>query len=125
MARPDKPLSVDDPSLEAMLTNEVVDFVNGEPQALEAGSEPIILDLSDLVADTNGEVVLFNDSLLGSIGIRTNSAVLDSGKSEEHTTASGDDVSGFRYILFENGTKLFYREDLEVFLTTHEGRAAR
>lgn len=77
---------------------------------------PIVLALSDLIQDRNGEVVLFNDSGLRCLGISTEVAVVAEGEAEQHRTAAGEDVSGFRYITFDNGLTLFYQPGLELMV---------
>jgi hypothetical protein len=43
------------------------------------------------------------------------------GKSGRHVTAAGEDVSGFRYMAFDNGVKLYFRPELELILVRKEG----
>ena len=74
------------------------------------------LDLGDLVSDKEGEVVLFNDSGLRSLVVRTSAEVVDEGEAKRHVTAAGEDVTGFRYVAFDNGLKLYYQPDLELVL---------
>lgn len=76
----------------------------------------VVLSLSDLMSDTNGEVVLFNDSGLRSMALGVDAAVVDEGKAGRHVTAAGEDVSGYRYMAFDNGLKLYFRPDLELIL---------
>jgi hypothetical protein len=84
---------------------------------------PLILALDDLVRDTNGEVVLFNDSGLRALAVSTDAAVVGEGRATRHKTAAGEDVSGFRFIAFDNGLKLFYQPDLELLLVRDDPRA--
>lgn len=81
----------------------------------EPGS-PIVLALSDLVRDANGEVVLFNDSGLRALAVSTDAVVVAEGEAGRHVTAAGEDVSGFRYVTFDNGLKLFYQPGLDLIL---------
>jgi hypothetical protein len=79
--------------------------------------EPAVIDLADLVSDRNGEVVLFNDSGLRALAVSTTAAVVERGEVRgRHVTAAGEDVSGFRYLAFENGLKLFHQADLELIV---------
>src|SRR3712207_6256985 len=77
---------------------------------------PLILALDDLVRDANGEVVLFNDSGLRALAVSTDAAMGGEGRVTRHKTAAGEDVSGFRYVAFDNGLKLFYQPDVELLL---------
>lgn len=76
----------------------------------------VVIALADLVRDSNGEVVLFNDSGLRSLGLATDARVIDEGEVAHHVTAAGEDVSGFRFTLFEGGLKLFYPADTDLIL---------
>lgn len=92
------------------------------PTAGDSSAEPeesvssIVLSLSDLVRDANGEVVLFNDSGLRSLAVSTDAVVVAEGEAGRHVTAAGEDVSGFRYVAFDNGLKLFYQPGLDLIL---------
>jgi hypothetical protein len=78
--------------------------------------EPLTLRLDDLLQDTNGEVVLFNDSGLPLVELEASTGVTEEGQSGPHVTAGGDDVSGFRYISFENGLTLYYQDGLDLIV---------
>jgi len=72
------------------------------------------LAMSDLLADANGEVVFFNDSDLRRLVIATDAAVVGDGRAGAHRTAAGQDVSGFRFVTFDNGLTLYYQAGLDV-----------
>jgi hypothetical protein len=91
-----------------------------EPSDNDSG-DLVVLSMSDLVSDANGEVVLFNDSGLRSLALGVDAAVVAEGKSGRHVTAAGEDVSGFRYMAFDNGVKLYFRPELELILVRKEG----
>jgi hypothetical protein len=112
-AQAGKPSIVDD------LLPSVVDGIE------RVGSEepPLILALDDLVRDANGEVVLFNDSGLRALALSTDAAVVGEGRAARHKTAAGEDVSGYRYVAFDNGLKLFFQPDLELLLVHGDQRA--
>jgi hypothetical protein len=83
------------------------------PAAMAAEVE---LALSDLVGDANGEVVFFNDSGLRRLAITTDATVVANGSAAAHRTAAGQDVSGFRFVTFDNGLTLYYQTGLDVVL---------
>jgi hypothetical protein len=85
----------------------------GEGMFVRADSR-VSLDARDLIRDGNGEVVLYNDSGLRAIGLNTDSQVVARGQAEAHVTASGEDVSGFQYLTFDNGLTLYYQDGLDV-----------
>ena len=72
------------------------------------------LELTDLLQDANGEVVLFNDSHLPSLAVRAESQPVDRGAVGQHVTAAGDDVTGFRFVAFDDGTRLYYQDSLHL-----------
>lgn len=74
------------------------------------------LKLTDLISDTNGEIVFFNDSGFRTLQIETEQAVRARGQAEEHVTATGDNVSGFNYVTFDNGMTLYFEEGLDLLL---------
>ena len=72
------------------------------------------LALADLVSDGNGEVVIYNDSGFRCLAITTESAVVASGHSGAHVTETGEDVSGYRFVTFDNGMTLYYQDGLDL-----------
>ena len=86
---------------------EIARQPNGEPLT-DPMAEPAELELAlaDLISDGNGEIVFFNDSGFHSLAIRTDAAVVANGRTQAHVTAGGDDVSGFKFVRFDNGLTL-------------------
>lgn len=84
--------------------------------ALDDDGLEVVLTLTDLMRDVNGEVVLFNDSGMRTVGLVTTATVVDEGLVAGYVTADGVDVSEFRFYLFEGGLKLFYPPDLDLLL---------
>lgn len=72
------------------------------------------LAMADLVADDQGEVVFFNDSGLRRLVVATHASVVADGDAGTHRTTAGDDVSGFRYVTFDNGVTLYYQPGLDL-----------
>jgi hypothetical protein len=79
-------------------------------------SAEIELSLSDLIGDERGEVVLFNDSAFGTLALTAEVGVVAQGVASRHVTAGGEDVTGFRYLTFENGLTLYYQEGLDLIV---------
>ena len=75
-----------------------------------------MLAVEDLIRDQEGEVVLFNDSSLRALALSSSAPVTEEGVAGRHVTAAGEDVTGFRYISFANGLKLFYQEGLDLLV---------
>lgn len=87
----------------------------------DPGEEVVTLQLSDLVQDANGEIVLFNDSNLRRLALVTEAHELARGRAPHHVTAAGEDVTGFAYVTFDNGVTLYYQPPLE--LEVHSERS--
>lgn len=98
---------------------EIARQPNGEPLT-DAVAEPAELELAlaDLISDDNGEIVFFNDSGFHSLAIRTDAAVVANGRTQAHVTAAGDDVSGFKFVRFDNGLTLYFEEGLHLVLAS-------
>ena len=72
------------------------------------------LALAEVIGDANGEVVVFNDSNLPSLTLRTDAAVVAEGQAAPHVTAAGADVAGCRFVTFDNGLTLYFQKGLEL-----------
>jgi hypothetical protein len=83
-----------------------------------AEEEELELALADLISDDNGEIVFFNDSGLRSLAIRTDASVVADGRVQAHRTATGEDVSGFKFVRFDNGLTLYFEEALHLVLVS-------
>ena len=71
--------------------------------------------LTDMVPDEHGEVVLFNDTD-AVIRISTDLPIIESGIAETHVTATGIDVTGMMYSVFEGGLTLYHDTQLDLSL---------
>ena len=110
------------------LPRGVVDLAQGDEAgvgegAFDTDAVEAELTLSDLVGDANGEVVIFNDSGFRAVAIRTDVAVVAEGAAAKHVTASGEDVSGFKYVKFDNGVTLYFPEGLDLILKSDPPRS--
>ena len=74
------------------------------------------LDLADLVSDRNGEVAMYNDSGARTRGIATDARIVAGGLAASHVTAGGADVSGYRFVTFDNGLTLYFHDGLELIV---------
>ena len=87
---------------------------------------PLMLALADLMGDSNGEVVLFNDSGLRALSLElsTDVVIVEEGRAGRNVTAAGEDVSGFRYLRFDNGLKLYHQPELDLLLVREQSPAS-
>jgi hypothetical protein len=103
------------------LPQAVIDLAQDDQAAIEeeafaTGAAEVELALADLVGDANGEVVVLNDSGFRTMAIHTEAGVTADGRVQAHVTASGEDVSGFNYVTFDNGVTLYYPDGLDLLL---------
>ena len=73
--------------------------------------EAVVLSLSDLVPDEQGEVVLFNDAD-APVTIAADRPVIATGLAEPHVTAAGIDVTGMQYSSFDTGVTVYHDPDV-------------
>lgn len=104
-----------------MTGNERARQRTGGPAAgeeAEAGSDidgvRLVLPLEVLVPDEGGEVVLFDDSGLGTVVLETDRPVVERGRVGRHRTRGGEDVSGWNFLRFEGGPVLYHRPEVKV-----------
>ncbi|RME21083.1 MAG: hypothetical protein D6806_15315 [Deltaproteobacteria bacterium] len=84
------------------------------------GEDEVVLSLSELLRDENGEIVLFNDSGFRRVVLEADARPVERGEAEPHLTASGEDVTGWSYVGFDNGTRLYYPQDLELLVVPEQ-----
>jgi hypothetical protein len=85
------------------------------------GRAEVELTMADLVSDDNGEIVFFNDSGFRTLGLSTTAAVVASGSSPRHVTAGGADVTGFKFVTFDNGLTLYFESGLDLIVHRERG----
>lgn len=105
------------------LARSLEGLAGGTPSLLGADEDAAEIELAvaDLVGDPNGEIVLFNDSGVRTLGITASSPVVADGRAANHVTAGGADVSGYRFVTFEDGPTLYFEEGLDVVVRTPDG----
>lgn len=89
-----------------------------------AGDEPgagegahgvrVVLPLDALVPDEGGEIVLFDDSGLGTVVLEADRPVAETGRVGRHRTRSGEDVSGWQFVRFEGGPVVYHRPEVKL-----------
>lgn len=78
----------------------------------------VVLPLASLAPDAGGEIVLTSQAGLNAITIATSEAVVRSGiVPYRRLTASGIDVSGYRFLGFESGLTLYYPQRVTLTVT--------
>ncbi len=102
----------------ARASGPAADATGRQEDGAEAAPLLTRLELTDLLPDEAGEVVLFNDSRLPSIILRSDRPVIARGRVGAHRTAAGIDVSGYSYVKFEHGPVLYHPPELELLIET-------
>lgn len=74
------------------------------------------LDLAELIPDAEGAIVLFDDSAIGRLIVRTDLPVAAQGVAPPRRTAAGIDVGGMRYVTLAGGPTLYHGEQMELVL---------
>ncbi len=80
--------------------------------------ETVLLELSDLLPDASGEVVLFTGDDLP-VNIVTDQPVAEAGIAEAHVTATGVDVTGLHFYSFESGLTVY--SPIDVLIVAESG----
>jgi hypothetical protein len=87
---------------------------SGAGLSMAVPDDALTLNLSDLLPDANGEIVILNEGDDPGLNIVTDLRLLESGIAESHVTDGGIDVKGLQYWVFEDGTKLYYSPGLSI-----------
>jgi hypothetical protein len=72
--------------------------------ALDEGT--VVLELSDLLPDSGGEIVLRMTGV-ETLAVTTEQAVAATGLADAHVTAAGENVAGLRYYQLDGGVTLY------------------
>jgi hypothetical protein len=81
--------------------------------------DQVVLSLSDLLPDVNGDVVLFNDAGPLAVNIMTDVRITETGTADHYVTSTGVDVSGYHYCTFEAGVTIYYPPGIDLLVTAH------
>jgi hypothetical protein len=103
----------------ALTTTEPVTLwvVDPADEVAPAAGDAVILQLTDLLPDASGEVVLYAEAGVP-VNILAHEPVTESGVAEAHVTASGLDVTGLQYYSFEGGLTLYSPSDVLIINDT-------
>jgi hypothetical protein len=99
--------------VEQTMTAEDTD--NGTPQgAVADNTDTVSLQLSDLLPDSGGNVVIEYDGGNLAVELVTDQAVVDRGVATDVVDAHGGDLSGLAYCAFGDGTTIFFPTELSL-----------
>jgi hypothetical protein len=91
----------------------------GNPAAAEA--DTISLQLTDLLPDSAGNIVIEYDGGNLAVELLTDQAVIDRGVAVEAMDANGGDLSGLAYCAFGDGTTVFFPTDISLHIVPCNG----
>ena len=91
----------------------------GSPALAEP--DTISLQLTDLLPDSAGNIVIEYDGGNLAVQLLTDQAVIDSGVAVEAVDANGSDLSGLAYCAFGDGTTVFFPTDISVHIVPCDG----
>jgi hypothetical protein len=83
--------------------------------------DTISLELSDLLPDSAGNIVIEYDGGNLAVELLTDQGVVERGVAAEAVDANGGDLSGFAYCAFENGTTVFFPTDISLHIVPPHG----
>ncbi len=81
--------------------------------------ERIVLSLSDLLPDPNGDIVLSSATGPMVVNITTDQKVVTTGTADHHVTSDGVDVSGYHFCTLEAGVTIYYPAEIDLVVTLH------
>jgi len=105
------------------LTDAVAADIGGEALTFDSADidDQMILSLNDLLPDSRGDVVLFNEAGPLAVNIISDSRVTESGTADHYVTSAGVDVSGYHFCTFEAGLTIYYPSEIDLLITGDRG----
>jgi hypothetical protein len=105
--------------IEQTVTNSDTGSDDAVPTAVDA--DTISLELSDLLPDSAGNIVIEYDGGNLAVELLTDQSVVERGVAAEAMDANGGDLSGFAYCAFSNGTTVFFPTDISLHIVPAHG----
>lgn len=87
------------------------DPAQGAQSAPTGNDDPLFLELTALLPDPSGEVVLFAEPDM-TLSLVTREPLIGLGISDQHVTGSGLEVTGLHFYSFESGITVYSPTDL-------------
>ena len=103
----------------AAIADVVAQGVGGQALTFDSTDveDQMILSLNDLLPDSRGEIVLFNEAGPLAVNIMTDSRVTETGTADHYVTSAGVDVSGYHFCTFEAGLTIYYPPEIDLLVT--------
>ena len=105
----------------AAVADVVAQGVGGQALTFDSADveDQMVLSLNDLLPDSRGEVVLFNEAGPLAVNIMTDSRVTETGTANHYVTSAGVDVSGYHFCTFEAGLTIYYPPEIDLLVTAN------
>ncbi len=78
--------------------------------------DSMVLSLSDLLPDANGDVVMFSEAGPVAVNITTDERITETGTADHYVTSTGVDVSGYHFCTFEAGLTIYYPSEIDLLV---------
>jgi hypothetical protein len=103
----------------AAIADMVASGVGGEALVFDSANieDQMVLSLADLLPDSRGDVVLFNEAGPLSVNIMADSPVTESGTADHYVTSAGVDVTGYHFCTFDSGLTIYYPSEIDLLVT--------
>ena len=99
--------------IDQSVTSGGAEQVDVAPRAGET-ADTISLQLTDLLPDSAGNVVIEYDGGNLAVQLMTDQAIVDRGFAAEAVDAHGGDLSGLAYCVFGDGTTVFFPPEISL-----------
>lgn len=105
------------------ISDVVAADIGGEALTFDSADidDQMVLSLTDLLPDSRGDVVLFNEAGPLAVNIIADSAVTETGTADHYVTSAGVDVSGYHFCTFEAGLTIYYPPEIDLLITGDRG----
>ena len=105
----------------AAVADVVAQGVGGQALTFDSTDveDQMVLSLNDLLPDSRGEIVLFNEAGPLAVNIMTDSRVTETGTANHYVTSAGVDVSGYHFCTFEAGLTIYYPPEIDLLVTAN------
>jgi hypothetical protein len=105
----------------AAIADVVAQGVGGQALTFDSTDveDQMVLSLHDLLPDSRGEIVLFNEAGPLAVNIMTDSRVTETGTADHYVTSAGVDVSGYHFCTFEAGLTIYYPPEIDLLVTAN------
>lgn len=105
------------------IADVVASDIGGEALTFDSSDidDQMVLSLTDLLPDSRGDVVLFNEAGPLAVNIMSDASVTETGTADHYVTSAGVDVSGYHFCTFDSGLTIYYPPEIDLLITGAHG----